>query len=192
MSCWYEVFDNEHVQLNTRRKVSVLGAVMLGALVLTISAAAATFAGPLPIVAGMFFIVGGWLLTVAWCGIRFRRLRRLAWCLRISDDGIVAYDYSRKKTVIPWDEVSQIEWAGESLLISGPPPCSIEIPHLFSEFSTLSHVILDEAEHHSVSILVEGRTLESVSAEQLYPFLAELEIASASRADDNGLTLRGG
>ena len=33
MSCWYEVFDNEHVQLNTRRKVSVLGAVMLGACI---------------------------------------------------------------------------------------------------------------------------------------------------------------
>src|SRR5690625_7590478 len=109
MSCWYEVFDNEHVQLNTRRKVSVLGAVILGALVLTISAAAATFAGLSPFVAGMFFIVGGWLLTVAWRGIRFRRRRRPAWCLRISDDGVISYHYSRKQTVHQWHTVPQLE-----------------------------------------------------------------------------------
>lgn len=191
MSCWYEVFDNEHVQLNTRRKVSVLGAVLLGAIALTISAAAVTFAGPLPIVAGVMFMACGWLLTVTWCGTRFRKLRRLAWCLRVSDVGVVAYDYARKKTVISWDQVTRIEWTGQSLLVSGPPPCSIEIPHLFSDFSTLSHVVLDEAERHGLTIHVEGAPLESLPLAQLYPFLADLEIGHGPRANDDGLTMRG-
>lgn len=187
MSCWFEVFDNEEVQLTTRRKVTVLGVIVASASLLTLLCAAASFSGHMSRV-GAFFLIGGvWLATAFWCGYRLRMLRRVAWCLKISEEALVAYDYARKKTVIPWSRVSKVEWTAHSLLISGPPPCSIEIPDVFADFAALSHTIYERADRAHVAVYIEGTPVTALRLHRLYPFLREMEITSEDR-DTGGLT----
>lgn len=176
MSCWFEVFDNEEVQLSTRRKVMALSALVVLAIGVTIISVAATMAGQMTGVGAFFLITGVWLTTTIWCGNRLKKLRRVAWCLKVSSDAVVAYDYARRKTVIPWSAVTRIDWTDHSLLISGQPPCSIEIPEMFTDFAALSHSMYERAGQANVAVFVDGQPLHVLDVYRLYPFLRDLSI----------------
>ncbi|MFW5972644.1 MAG: hypothetical protein ACOCTG_01520 [Bacteroidota bacterium] len=176
MSRWFEVFDNEEVQLTTRRKVTTLCVLVVSAVILTFVCAIAAFSNQMTSSGGFWMVALIWTATAAWCGARLRRLRRVAWCLKVSNDSLVAYDYARKKTIIPWHDVSRIDWTGRSLLITGPPPCSIEIPDLFSDFAALSHTVYDCAARSNVPIYLESRELDDLDIHSVYPFLRDLSI----------------
>lgn len=176
MSRWFEVFDNEEVQLTTRRKAMALSAIVVMAIGITIVSVAATMSGQMSGFGAFVLITLVWLASAGWCGTRLRRLRRVAWCLKVSDEEVVAYDYARRKTVIPWNAVTRIDWTDHSLVISGQPPCSIEIPELFSDFAALSHTMYGCAEREKIAIFVDGQPLHVLDVYRLYPFLRELSI----------------
>lgn len=176
MSGWFEVFDNEEVQLSTRRKVMALSVIVMVAACVTIICVAATLSGQITAGAGFLTISATWCGAVFWLATRLRRLRRVAWCLKISDDAVVAYDYARRKTVIPWSAVTRIDWTDHSLLIAGQAPCAIEIPELFTDFAALSHSVYERSERSDVPVFVDGQPLPVLDVYQLYPFLRELSI----------------
>jgi hypothetical protein len=187
MSCWYEVFDNEDVQLATRRKVTALSVVAAIAATATLVCLSAMASGHISVIGAAAVIMPVWILTAVWCVARVRALRRVAWCLKISDEAILAYDYTRKKILLPWSSITRVEWTDRSALIAGPPPCTIEIPSLFSDFTALSHSLLRQAEAHQVPVYVDGGSLDLVDVYKLYPFLRELQVVSGD-ATRGGLT----
>lgn len=174
MADWYEVFDNEQVQLLTRKRVAALGGGAVVLLVLTLVALALAHRGlvPLPVLAA--FVGGGWAAAALVALVRLRRLRRVVWCVKLSDARIVGYDYARHKTPLDWHDVARIELAPQGLLLVGPGRLSLVIPHLFPEYATLSHRVVAYAERHQIPVFVDGRPWELLDVYAVFPFLHEV------------------
>lgn len=196
MADWYEVFDNEQVQLETRQRV--------GRLVVALVAGIALGAGSVPVLA---FYLGSPLLALGIGGIAligaavaasraFLRLRSVVWCVKLSVHRIVGYDYARRKATIPWTRVERIELDRRGLVIAEAPHEGIPgrvlcIPHLFPDFAALSHRVVEYAEAHGLPVCVNGRPWQFLDVAALYPFMAACEIAgSVDRSP--GRTLEGG
>ena len=196
MADWYEVFDNEQVQLDTRQRV--------GRLVVALVAGIALGAGSVPVLA--FYLGSPWLaigiggaalIGAALAASRsFLRLRSVVWCVKLSVHRIVGYDYARRKATIPWTRVERIELDRGGLVIAeapheGIPGRVLRIPHLFPDFAALSHRVVEYAEAHGLPVCVNGRPWQFLDVAALYPFMADCEIAgcvdrSAGRALEGG------
>jgi len=173
MSHWYEVFDNEEVQRHTRKQATHLTAVATLAIATTLVGATLGFEGhlPLPAVGGILAVT--WFATVRWLASRTRKLRRLVWCIKLSEERIVGYDYTRRKAVIDWNRVERVELKKDGLLLIGPPLAAFEIPHLFPDFAELSHRVVHYAEMNDVAIFIDGQPWQELDVYQLFPFLAD-------------------
>ena len=184
MSDWYEVFDNEQVQLDTRKRVARLGAALV------VVGATAVGAIPLILLHTPFPLLGFGLagfallgLTV-WASRAFLRLRSVVWCVKLSVHRVVGYDYARRKTVLSWTEVERVELDSAGLLIAQAPTASrpgrvLRIPHLFPDFAPLSHRVVEYAEAHGLPVCVNGRPWQLLEVTALYPFMAECAIAGS-------------
>lgn len=195
MAEWYEVFDNEQVQLDTRKRVARLA----GAVVVLVGAAvglAPVLLYLLPSALLAVALVGGALLGVfAWASRAFLRLRSVVWCIKLSVHRVVGYDYARRKAVLPWTEVERIELDAGGLVIAGVPREGrpgrvLRIPFLFPDFARLSHRAVEYAEAHGLPVCVEGRPWQLLDVSALYPFMASYEIACGVARD--GRPLEGG
>lgn len=169
MANWYEVFDNEEVQRYTRKRVvNLISGVAAGAL-LTLAFIFYTYLAPVSPTMALMILCGIWLNVAAWVLHRFERLRRLMWCIKLSDRRIEGYDYARRKTVLDWTRVLRVELNRDGLIVVGDKDTSIEVSHLFPEFSILSHRIEEYAAFYGIPILIDGRTLDDVD---IAPLLA--------------------
>ncbi len=182
MSNWYEVFDNEAVQLHARRQATRLTAVAAAAVLLTLCVAALGFERTLPLPAVGGLLAGTWLGAVWWIASRMRRLRRLVWCIKLSEERVVGYDYTRRKAVLEWSQVHRVALTGDGLLLVGRELCSFEIPHLFPDFAALSHRVVHYAELNGVPVFIDGQPWQDVDVYRLFPFLAEDPSADAPGA----------
>lgn len=173
MSHWYEVYDNEQVQLITRKQVAGLTAAAAITVALTIAGLALGHTGtfPLPAVLGVLLLT--WILAVRFAAGRLSRLRRVVWCVKISDDEIVGYDYARNKISLDWPTVEYVELTDTGLVVAGPARCCFEISHLFAAFSELSHRILHHTDRHHIPVLIDGQPWQNLDVFALYPFLQE-------------------
>ena len=179
MSYWYEVFDNEQVQLATRRQAAKLTAWVVVGVLCTVAALIFGHAGYVSMpLAGVFFLFF-WLAVVRVFARRMRRLRRVVWCLKLSDRHLVGYDYTRRKTVLDWTKLQRVEIGSEGLVLRGPELCFFEISHQFPDFAHLSHRILYYAEFYDVPIYVDGRPWQDVDVYHLFPFLDQGAAPSA-------------
>ena len=172
MSNWYEVFDNENVQLKTRRQATRLSLYTALAVMLTFLLTALALEGTLPMPAAGALLVALWVGLSTWLSHRMRKLRRIMWCLKVSPDRIVGYDYTRHKTLLNWPSVRRVELAPKGLLLIGEDRCTLEVPHLFPDFHLLSHRIVQYAERHDVPVLIDGQPWEALDVYHLFPFLA--------------------
>lgn len=195
MAEWYEVFDNEQVQFETRKRVARL----VGVLVVVAAAAL----GLTPILAHLFSSVlialglaGGLLLgLVVWASRMFMQLRSVMWCIKLSVHRIVGYDYARRKSVLPWTEVERVELDNEGLLIVGAPTEGrpgpmLRVPLLFPDFAQLGHRVVEYAEAHGLPICIDGRPWQFIEISTVYPFMAACAIVGT--VERRGRTLGGG
>ena len=173
MSYWYEVFDNEEVQRHARKQAAHLTAVAATAVLVTLFGAALGSEGslPLPLVGGV--LVATWLGTVRWMSNRMRKLRRLVWCVKLSEERIVGYDYTRRKAVMDWSRVQRVELTHDGLLLVGPELFAFEIPHLFPDFAELSHRVVHYAEMNGVPVFIDGQPWQELDVFHLFPFLTD-------------------
>ena len=173
MSPWYEVYDNAQMQLLTRNqaakmtfRAAVAGAFVVACLSLGLS-------GSIPLLVAIALSAGALLLFGWWCGGRLRRLRRLVWCVKLSEAEVVGYDYARRKVAIRWADAERIEIGDRGLTIVGPHPDLVEIAHLFPDFSALSHRVVLYADRNRVPIFVNGVPWQQLDVYDLFPFLSE-------------------
>jgi hypothetical protein len=179
MSYWYEVFDNEAVQLHARKQAAHLTAVAAGAVLVSLFGIALGSEGYLPMPGLGWLLVLTWFLTVQWMARRMRKLRRLVWCIKLSEERLVGYDYTRRKAVMEWSRVQRVEVTGDGLLIVGPALFAFEIPHLFPDFAELSHRVVYYAELNGSPVFIDGQPWQELDVFQLFPFLAEDPSADA-------------
>ena len=173
MSYWYEVFDNEEVQRHARKQAAHLTAVTATAVLVTLFGAALGSEGylPLPHVGGALGVT--WLGTVRWMANRMRKLRRLVWCVKLSEERVVGYDYTRRKAIMDWSRVQRVELTHDGLLLVGPELFVFEIPHLFPDFAELSHRVVHYAEMNGVPVFIDGQPWQDLDVYQLFPFLTD-------------------
>jgi hypothetical protein len=195
MAEWYEVFDNEHVQLDTRKRVARLA----GAVVVLVGAAVGLFPVLLHLLPSALLAVaavGGALFGVfAWASRAFLRLRSVVWCVKLSVHRVVGYDYARRKAVLPWTEIERVELDAAGLVIAGAPREGrpgrvLRVPFLFPDFARLSHRVVEYAEAHGLPVCVDGRPWQLLDVSTLYPFMAACEITGI--VERGGRTLEGG
>lgn len=171
MARLFEVYDNEQVQLATRRQVAVtylvLAAVVGDTFILFVLAREAF----VPVWVAMALGGAAWAFAAHRLVVHMRRTNRVVWCVKISPEEVAGYDYARRKTSIAWSEVRQVELGASGLTIRAEGS-EIEIPHLFPDFASLSHSIVAHAEQSDVSVLIEGRLLEDLDLHALFPFLS--------------------
>ena len=173
MSHWYEVFDNEAVQLYARKQAAHLTAVTAGAILISLFGVALGSEDYVPLPAIGVLLILTWFVTVHWLAYRMRKLRRLVWCIKLSEDRIVGYDYTRRKAIMNWDRVERIDLTRDGLLILGPELFAFEIPHLFPDFAALSHRVVHYAEINAVPVSIDGQPWQELDVFQLFPFLAD-------------------
>lgn len=195
MSSWYEVYDNERVQQDTRRRVSRVFVRLVLGLALAVGGAPLLQAhlGSLPLTASL--VSGAGLGVVLWATWSFLRLRCVVWCLKVSAAQIVGYDYARRRTVFEWDDVERLDLDGRGLVIAeapreGRPARVLRVPYLFPDFSELSHCLAGHAEARGLPICIDGRPWQLLDVRALYPFLAHIAIEEPIRRapfeDDEG------
>ena len=185
MADWYEVFDNEQVQFDTRQRVARLVVVLAASLALVVGFVP-VLAFYLPSTLLALGLGGGVLLGVAvWASQVFLRLRSVVWCVKLSVHRIVGYDYARRKSTIPWTRVERVDLDAQGLVLSeapheGIPGRVLRIPHLFPDYAALSHRVVEYAEAHGLPVCVNGRPWQFLDLPTIYPFMAAAEIAGTA------------
>lgn len=173
MSQWFEVFDNEQVQLLTRKQAAGMFVVPLSVLGVGLLLLILSREGHLGELLAGSLIFPAWLFTLAFLVRRILRLRRLVWCLKLSDTLVAGYDYARRQTCMPWSEVQRIDLTAGGLVIEGSEGRVLELSPLFTDFAALSHRVVQYAEQHGIPVYVDGRPWEEVDVYRLFPFLEE-------------------
>ena len=173
MTPWYEVYDNVQVHLLTRKQAAKMTATATVVLIFAIGCMAFGLEGTLPFLVAAPVGVSA-LVLFAWRSTKqLRRLRRIVWCIKLCDREIVGYDYARRKVVIAWSSAERIEVGDRSLVVVGPKSDSLEIAHLFPDFSEVSHRIAHYAESHRVPLFILGKPWQQLDLYDVYPFLSE-------------------
>lgn len=173
MSNWYEVFDNEEVQLVTRNRMIKLIRVLVVAFAVSVTFILTTSAQPVTRVLTVLVLGCVWFNVSFWIIRKLNQIRRVMWCLKLSDRRIVGYDYARRKTVLDWIHVGRVEVTDQSIMVVGTENTYLEIPHLFPDFSTISHRIVEYAEFYHVPVYINGVPWDQVDVHRLYPSLTD-------------------
>ncbi len=171
MPTLFEVFDNEQVQFLTRRQAALLTGLIIGMIAVTAAAMAGVHIGLAPLVPAALFIFAAWLSLLGYVRKRIQELRRVVWCVKLSERSIVGYDYARRKTTFDWIHVRRVELKRDGLTVIGPEEKILEVPHLFTDFPTLSHRIAEHAEFYSIPLFIDGEPLQNVDVYSVFPFL---------------------
>lgn len=171
MSSWYEVYDNVDVQLMARKRAATMTAVVTFVIMFSITCLAVGLEGSLPLLVVVPLIAAAWLVFAWWAAFRYRSLRRLVWCVKLSDLEIVGYDYARRKSEIEWRDVVRIEITDRALVVVGSGLTVLEISHLFADFAELSHRLVNYAEDYGVPVHVDGRPWQQIDIYDVFPFL---------------------
>lgn len=172
MSGLFEVYDNEQVQLITRRQAAVTFVSLVAAIGLTALLIIVAREALLPFWIAATLTTGLWIAACGRFVRHFQCTNHIVWCVKISQAQVAGYDYARRQTNLYWTDVRQIELSSKGLRIRGTIDRHLEIPHLFPDFASLSHRIVEHAERHHIPILIDGRPLEDLDLETLYPFLS--------------------
>ena len=183
----YEVYDNEQVQLVTRRQAFVTSVSLAAAVAATVSLAVLLQEAVLRLPAVLTLAALVWSLAIHRV-IRHRRsTNHVAWCIKISGYDVTGYDYARRKTTIPWEAVRRIELGPHGLTLHGEEAERIEIPHLFTDFPALSHRLFDRAQTHGVPVTIEGEAWEQLDVYELFPFLSAAAASGGRDAPSGSL-----
>lgn len=169
----YEVFDNDEVHWRTRKQAAHLTDTAAFAVGLTLGVVALGLMHGIPWIAVGLLVTAIWIGAACWIAFRMRKLRRVAWCVKLSDQQFVSYDYTRKATQFDWACVQRVELRDEQLTIVGADERLVEVPHLFPDFAALSHSIVHQAEEHGVAVTIDGTPWQQLDVYTLFPFLMD-------------------
>lgn len=176
MASPYEVFDNEVVHFSTRKQAGALGALAASAGGVTALGLAAGHVGLAPMPAVLAGLVLVWLGVIRYSTHRLSRLRRVMWCVKISDRRVVGYDYARHRTTLDWLQVERVALTRHGLVLAGPGRRAIEVPALFPDYPALAHRVVQHAEFYDVPVFVDGRPWQALDVYAQFPELAGMEM----------------
>ncbi len=170
---WYDVYDNVEIRLITRKRAATVTALAVVVCVFSVLCVLVGLTGRLPFVPAAVtgLVVSG--VFARWLVRRIRRLRRIVWCVKLSSEEVVGYDYARRRPTIPWRTVERIEIGDAALTIVGPAPIQLEIAHVFRDFVQVSHRVVHYADRYGIPVFVNGKPWQHINVYDVFPFLAD-------------------
>lgn len=167
MAAWFEVFDNDVVLERTRKEINGLYASLAVAVILPITLLP-LFLTNQEVLWALF--VGGFAIFGVYELLQLIAERRqIVWCIKLSDHQIIGYDYARTKRVMDWTQMDHIELTDVSLIVRPQTGPAFEIPHLYPDFATLSHRIIEYADLYHIPICINGAPWEDIDLRSIYP-----------------------
>ena len=170
---WYDVYDNVEIQLITRKQAAAVTALAAVVLAFSLFCLALGLSGLVPFWASIMAAGAASGSFSVWLVGRVRQLRRIVWCVKLSKEEAVGYDYARRRITIPWRQVERIEIGDGSLTIVGPQATSLEVTHHFRDFAQVSHRVVHYADRFGIPVFVNGKPWQHINVYDLYPFLAD-------------------
>ena len=171
MSAGFDVYDDTHALVHAQRK-------MRRALV-SFGVASVGIAGLAPALA--FAFEGALWVPVAACALltvhaaftirRLSALRRRVWRVSVSARHVVALDAGRRQTTVAWAAVERVEVDGDGFTLVargvGGGPFRLHVCGAFSEYVTLAHELVAQAERRRRPIWVDGTRWQDLPIEGL-------------------------
>lgn len=174
-----ETFDAEDVLRRTRRRAAHVTAAPMAAVALTAVLVVLGRQGALPwtVVGGALGI--GWVAATAWMNRRLCRLRRVAWCVKLTPEGLTAYDYARRPITLTWDDLRRVDLRDDELRMVRSRHCVVRVPAAFDGFSRLARRVQREAGRHGAALWLNGTPLREAPLDALEPLLSPGNPSSA-------------
>lgn len=167
------IYDEEGVQLRTRRRMTRLAWALAGTAFCTL----------LIVILWQQQVIGGGMTVLLTLGLwlaaghvlytRMHRLQQVAWCIKFSDDFLIGYDYARRPRKIKWKDVERVEIQDDYLHIQTAQTFDLFVPASFSQFGALSHELVDYAFRHGIPLFINGVDFEELDVYEIYPFLQD-------------------
>lgn len=186
MSTWSQVFDDDRVLEEARRKARrcvVVFALIAGALVsaaplatlweITDAASVAIFCGTLLALCAAVAMV-----TLA------REYRRL-WRIELSVRRFVGHDAAGRRRALPWASVARVDVLADGLVVTGRDEgghnAQLTVSARMPAYTALAHRAVEYAEAHGRRICVDGTPLSDLDLVALFPTLCETVKRAPSR-----------
>lgn len=172
MPSGYEVFDADEVLFEARRRATWARRILGLALLPTAALLYFWFqpSGSL-VIGGLMLAL--WLGVGGWAAWRLQQLHRVAWCLKLSAQGLEAYDYTRHRLRLPWARLQRVEVTDAGIRLVGSGGQRIRVPDRFPDFPALSHRLTRRAEAHGVPLWIDGRPYQDLDVYALFPSLMD-------------------
>lgn len=169
-----QVFDSREVRYSTRKRVARYTGVLIATAVFAlVSACMLTYWIPgSPLWAILLDVV--WLLPIGYTGYKIYQFSSVAWCVKVYPDRIEGYDYARRKSAIPWNEISRVDFTDQHIVIFGDDGQRLRISRLFENYRELGHNLLDRVLQSDVPVTIEGTEWASVDVKSSFPFLGDV------------------
>nr|BCX01327.1 MAG: hypothetical protein KatS3mg041_1373 [Bacteroidota bacterium] len=168
----WSVFEYDQLQYRIRQRVHLLlwGFAVATAATVVMGLSSSLLIGDLfPTV---LFFGGGWLVLLALVSMLLVRMQRRVWCVQISPEAIVGYDYARRKTRIDWLYAERVDLDQRGIRIRNSRGRDIEIPADFDRFPEVGELVFRYAERYQVPLYIEGRAWHELTIEKIYEDLA--------------------
>lgn len=171
MSTGYTLFDANHIRRAAHRRVRRLYGMVLGIILMSLLSVGLGRAGLLSTSSIVWALGACWLLAVGVVVWQIRRLRHTVWCVKVSPDALVGYDYTRHKTELAWPSIHRVDLTGDALVVVQSPHRFFEVSTSFPDYPVLSHQVVRLADDHGVPVCIEGQPWPQLDVYELYPFL---------------------
>ncbi|MEM1269225.1 MAG: hypothetical protein AAF752_05365 [Bacteroidota bacterium] len=170
MPVLYEVYDSDEVLLVTKRRFNRIMLTLGVAGILAIAMVFYLTARPKPMLiwSAVLVLTSGAILHVLVS--RLQALRRVVWCVKVSDRLVSGYNYARRRTRIDWTDVDYVDLERRSLRLVSESGTSIEVLYRFQEFVDLGHRLVEYAEFYELPVLIDGRPIDEVDLDGVYPY----------------------
>ena len=166
-------FDSQQVQYATRRQIAVqtgmfgLMVILSLALLLIVTT---SVQHPISWMVGMGTLC---VLPITYIGYRIYRLTQVVWYIKITPERLEGYDYARRKIRLSWTKIRCIDISGHELTVTAEDGRFITLPPDFSAFSTVGHLLFEEAQQRRIPVFIDGHAWDSLSIYRLFPFLKD-------------------
>lgn len=171
MRAAFETYDAPDIQAQTRLNVQRLAYGVAAAFFATLFIVFLHQSGVISSAVVAWALFGTWFLTV-WClSWRLQSLRRTVWCVKISPDQIIGYDYARRMTTLNWNDVMRVNMTDAHITVTQSPYCYFEIPVVFPAYSHLAHRLVACAEDNGTDVYLDGRPWSAINIYKSFPFL---------------------
>ncbi|MCS7081611.1 MAG: hypothetical protein RML47_08315 [Bacteroidota bacterium] len=166
----WRVFENERVQYRIRQRVHLL----LWGLSAATGMAIVLGLGSWLVIDGLLVLVllfgGSWLAVLALVSALLVRMQRVVWCVQISPEAVVGYDYARRKTRIEWLYAERVDFDRGGIRIRNSRGRDIEIPADFDRFPEIGELVFQYAEAYEVPLYIEGRSWRDLDIAEIYDY----------------------